>query len=222
MDNGAVYPDRVAIRHVANREVERIRGQSGPFHPVVDDVVVRAQVACDAGAERVGFDAGEPVERSGRCGADEVAGSATGLQHHVRVFRILTKTGLAEGLPHRVHDGSWRVEGRERAAARVRVFGVGEQFAKTRVDLAPRRIGAVFFERLLGAAPARVRGEGADVVVGGFAATVVEVAQHLDGAYVRACAFETGSRGLQIRVEQAAVDVGQRASTTFLMAISSA
>ena len=100
--------------------------------------------------------------------------------------------------------------------------GVGEQFAKTRVDLAPRRIVTVFFERLLGAAPARVRGEGADVIVGGFAATVVEVAQHLDGAYVRACAFEAGSRGLQIRVEQAAVDVGQRASTTFLMAISSA
>ena len=222
VDDGAVYPDRVAVRHVADREVERVRGQSGPFHPVVDDVVVRTQVACDAGADRVGFDAGEPVGRSGRRGADEVAGSATGFQHHVRVFRILAETGLAKGLPHRVHDGSWRVEGRERAAARVRVFGVGEQFAKTRVDLAPRRIVTVFFERLLGAAPARVRGEGADVIVGGFAATVVEVAQHLDGAYVRACAFEAGSRGLQIRVEQAAVDVGQRASTTFLMAISSA
>ena len=63
---------------------------------------------------------------------------------------------------------------------------------------------------------------GADVVLGGFAAAVVEVAQHLDGVHVRTRTFETGSRGLQVRVEQTAVDVGQRASITFLMAISSA
>ena len=222
MDDGAVDPDRVAVWHVAYREVERVRGQAGPFHPVVDDVVVRAQVACDAGADRVGFDAGERVGGSGRSAADEVAGSAAGLQHHVRVLRIPAETGLAERLPHRVRDGPWRVEGGERAAARVRVFGVGEQFAKTRVDSAPCRIGSILLERLLGAAPSRVRGEGADVVLGGFAAAVVEVAQHLDGAHVRTRPFEAGSRGLQVRVEQAAVDVGQRASITFLMAISSA
>ena len=222
VDDGTVDPDRVAVWHVAYREVERVRGQAGPFHPVVDDVVVRAQVACDAGADRVGLDAGERVGGSGRSAADEVAGSAAGLQHHVRVLRIPAETGLAERLPHRVHDGPRRVEGGERAAARVRVFGVGEQFAQTRVDPTPCRIGSILLERLLGAAPSRVRGEGADVVLGGFAAAVVEVAQHLDGAHVRTRPFEAGSRGLQVRVEQTAVDVGQRASITFLMAISSA
>ena len=175
VDDGAVDPDRVAVWHVAYREVERVRGQAGPFHPVVDDVVVRAQVTCDAGADRVGFDAGERVGGSGRSAADEVAGSAARLQHHVRVLRIPAETGLAERLPHRVHDGPRRVEGGERAAARVRVFGVGEQFAQTRVDPTPCRIGSTLLERLLGAAPSRVRGEGADVVLGGFAAAVVEV-----------------------------------------------
>ena len=61
VDDGVVDADRVAVRHVADGEVERALGQSGPFHPVGDDVVVRAQVACDAGADRVGLDAGEPV-----------------------------------------------------------------------------------------------------------------------------------------------------------------
>lgn len=73
-----------------------------------------------------------------------------------------------------------------------------------------------------GRRPIRVRGEGADVVLDRFAAAVVEVAQHLDGVHVRTRPFETGSRGLQVRVEQTAVDVGQSASITFLMAISSA
>lgn len=61
VDGDALDPDRVAVRHVAHREVERVSGQGGPLHPVVDDVVVRAQMPGYAGADRVGFDAGERV-----------------------------------------------------------------------------------------------------------------------------------------------------------------
>ena len=117
------------------------------------------------------------------------------------MLRIPAEPGLAQRVPDRVDHRPWSVERGERAAARVGVFLVAEQFAQPAVDLKPRLAGGVLLKRLLGSAPARVRGEGADVVVGGFSAAFVEVAQHLDGVDVRPRAFEIGSRGLPVRVE---------------------